>query len=177
MASKAVRRLVIDACVARAAGNENATFPASKDCRDFLHSMLGLSHQIVRTTEIWDEWKKHKSNYAKTWLSSMVAQRRVFQITVCPDSALRTFVCSKTVTEANSKTMLKDCHLVEAAKQADNTVVSTDQEVRLLFSQVTNGVGWLKATVWVNPTIELESPIAWLENGASPEKKRCLKCK
>ena len=176
MSSKVGRRLVIDACIARAAGGEEATFPASRDCRDFLHAMLELPHEIVKTKEIWAEWRKHKSKYATVWLNSMIAKKRVFQAAVLNDTALRSFVSLK-VSEKDSKTMQKDCHLVEAAKASDNIVVSNDDAVRCLFSNAANSVGWLKTIVWINPTMPSETPIDWLRNGAAPDSERCLRCK
>jgi hypothetical protein len=176
MTSKVNRRLVIDACVARAAGGEQAKSPTSKDCRDFLRAVRELPLEIVKTKEIWAEWKKHKSNYAAVWLNSMIARKRVFSAVAINDTALRSFVSLK-VGEKDSETMQKDCHLVEAAKASDNIVVSNDEAVRGLFSDATNSVGWLKTIVWVNPTMPQETPIDWLNNGTMTERCRCLQCK
>jgi hypothetical protein len=174
MPSRLSRKLVIDACVARAAGGEQATFPASKNCRDFLHAVRELSHHIVKTQEIWAEWRKHKSKYASVWLSSMIARKRVFEAAVVSDTVLRSYV-SSSACEREAETMRKDCHLVEAAKASDNIVISNDEEVRDLFFEASNAVRWLQTIAWVNPTIPSETPIDWLTNGAAPEAGRCLR--
>ena len=51
MADKVSKRLVIDASVARAAGGEDATYPISVSCRDFLKAVLDLSHRVVMTPD------------------------------------------------------------------------------------------------------------------------------
>lgn len=175
MSSNVTRRLVIDACVARAAGGEDATHPVSRNCRDFLHVMLGLSHQIVRTEEIWAEWKKHKSAYANIWLNSMIARKRVHSLKVEPDKKLREFVNSPPV-ENDAEQMLKDCHLIEAAAASDRVVVSKDVVARKLFSKASKSVGWLKMVAWVDPADQTEDPLVWLTSGAAPEESRCLNC-
>jgi hypothetical protein len=176
MSSRSFRRLVVDACVARAAGGEDAVFPASRDCRDFLQIMLGLSHHIVKTREIWAEWRKHKSNYARVWLNSMIARKRVYEAAVCVDGSMRAFVVAKG-NEKVSEAIQKDCHLIEAARASDSVVVSTDDTARSLFFTASDKVGWLKTIAWVNPTISSETAIDWLKSGATAESVRCLRCK
>lgn len=176
MAAKANRRIVIDACIARAAGGENATFPDSKQCRDFLHAFLELSHEIVRTREIWDEWREHKSNYSRIWLSSMIAKKRVHTTEVALDAQLRKLLDSEAA-EKKSEAMQKDCHLVEAAKATDRIVISKDDSARNNFGQMTKSVGWLKTIAWVNPCVASECAIGWLQEGASVEPARCLQCR
>lgn len=173
MASKDPQRLVIDACVARAAGGEGAKHPVSRECRDFLHTMLGLSHKIVRTESIWAEWKKHKSQYAKIWLNTMIAKKRVYSVEAGHAVDLREHATSK-LGEKDAEAMLKDCHLIEAAKATDSVVVSNERVARDLFSEASNCVGWLKTIAWVNPADSSETPIDWLKNGARANKARCL---
>lgn len=173
MPTKDAQRLVIDACVARAAGGEDAKHPVSRDCRDFLHEMLRLSHTFVRTNEIWAEWNKHKSTYAKLWLSTMIAKKRVYKVELSGDVELRQFAsCQLGPKEAEA--MLKDCHLVEAAKATDHVVVSKEKVARQLFSKASVSLGWLRTVAWVNPADSSETPIEWLKNGAIPDKERCL---
>jgi hypothetical protein len=164
--------LVIDACVASAAGGEDAKHPVSRACRDFLREMLGLPHKIVRTDEIWEEWRKHKSIFARTWLSSMNARKRVHRIQVLQDADLRLFASA--CGEKDAAAMLKDCHLVEAAKAADRVVVSQEKVARELFSNASDSVGWLQTIAWVNPTKAAENPIEWLQKGAIAEECRCF---
>ena len=75
--AKVSKLLVIDASIARSCGAPNATFPTSKNCRDFLNAVLTICHRMVLTDDIKEEWDKHQSIYAKKWRSSMVAKRKV----------------------------------------------------------------------------------------------------
>lgn len=49
MPEKISKRLVIDASVARSAGKKDATDPRSVRCRDFLKTVLEISHRVVMT--------------------------------------------------------------------------------------------------------------------------------
>lgn len=173
MATRGGRHLVIDACVARAAGGEDARHPVSRDCRDFLQVMLRLPHKIVKTDAIWREWRKHKSIYAKKWLNSMIARRRFHPVHAEQDTILRRYAVSK-LTDKESAAMLKDCHLVEAARASDQIVVSNEVVVRRLFSKASESVGWLRTVAWINPTDQSERPLEWLQDGAEPEASRCV---
>lgn len=89
---KTPKCLVIDADIARAAGGENAHDERSKNCRDFLDTMLETTkHKVVLTKAIQAEWNKHQSLSALTWRSTMIAQKRVCYIVAPSDNEL----CSK----------------------------------------------------------------------------------
>jgi hypothetical protein len=88
MADKVSKRLVIDASVARAAGGEDATYPISVYCRDFLEAVLDLSHRVVMTPDIRDEWNKHQSRYACIWRRQMVAKKKLCPCDIVVDNVL-----------------------------------------------------------------------------------------
>jgi len=70
--------------------------------------------------------------------------------------------------------MLKDMHLIEAAKATDHTIVSLDEIVRALFINAARSVTELRIVIWANPDKTEEGCLAWLEAGAKVEKKRQL---
>lgn len=76
--------------------------------------------------------------------------------------------------ENKSKAMLKDIHLIEAAHRADKIVISMDETVRNCFREITHQIRPLAVITWVNPCIDEESPIEWLQNGAEIERERLL---
>jgi hypothetical protein len=78
------------------------------------------------------------------------------------------------LTEAVCNIMLKDCHLVEAALDADQIVISLDDKVRFHFQTISQTIQEISLIVWVNPDKPEEGTIAWLEAGAEPEKHRQL---
>jgi len=70
--------------------------------------------------------------------------------------------------------MRKDAPLVEAAWEADHTVVSTDKKARGLFGELSASVESLRSIVWVNPDEEPEQVMIWLERGARPRQNWLL---
>lgn len=174
MSAKISRRLIIDASVAHASGGEDATFPTSKNWRDFLKAVLTICHQIVMTSSISDEWKRHQSHFARGWLVSMTARRKVNRIDDPFDAELRKKIEKAAVNEKSREAMLKDIHLIEAAKATDQTVIALDETVRKLFTVTAKSIGVLKSIVWVNPDKTAEQAIAWLEQGAKSAKKRWI---
>lgn len=174
MTPRISKRLVIDASVARAAGGEDATYPISKNCRDFLKATLTICHSAVMTSEIENEWKKHQSTFASRWRRSMEGRKKIFRSENTGNSELRLKLDSIHIRRADKKIMLKDMHLIEAALITDKIVISLDEEVRELFDEYAVKLGDLKNAVWINPNKTDENPIAWLNAGARNEKHRHL---
>ncbi|HIK09069.1 MAG TPA: hypothetical protein IGS52_02180 [Oscillatoriaceae cyanobacterium M33_DOE_052] len=174
-AKKVSSRLVIDASVARAAGDKDAKHEKSKSCRDFLRQVMAISYQIVMTPELKAEWDKHKSVFAQRWLASMVAKKKLAYYGEIPQQEeLWQKIVMAIDGEKDRKAMEKDFLLLTAALATDKTVISLDEKVRKMFDQAAEQVGELTAIVWVNPTQETEQAIDWLENGAKPDKERRL---
>ncbi|BAY10773.1 hypothetical protein NIES2098_39490 [Calothrix sp. NIES-2098] len=177
MAIKVVsKRLVIDASVARSSGGEEATYPTSVNCRDFLKAVLDICHQVVMTPDIKTEWDKHQSNFARKWRTQMVAKRK-FKFEEIPiNSDLWKQIESIAANDKECWEMTKDLRLIEAALATDKIVISLDDNTaRTLFSRASDKVDELQHIVWVNPDkIEVEKPIEWLKNGAEVESDRLL---
>lgn len=174
MRAKVSRRLVIDASVARAAGGADAAFPLPRQCRDFLRTMLVACHRVVLTRAVSAEWKKHESVFAREWRAAMVARKKVLLLDVPEDADLRDAIEGAAETERGRRAMLKDAHLIEAARVTDRTVVSLDDAVRGLFGAASSRVSPLRAVVWTNPGREAEACSTWLEDGAPPHAHRKL---
>jgi hypothetical protein len=164
--------LVIDTDIARSAGE--ALEKRSKCCRELLNEILNTGHRVVSTEAIREEWRKHQSKFTRTWLVSMIARKRVCWIEAPSDEELRAKVAVSTVSESEQKAMLKDVHLVEAACKADKIVFSMDERVRKCFHEAALDIDVLKLIVWVNPSREEETPLAWLRDGAEWQKERML---
>ena len=175
MRSRNSKRLVIDADVAQASGDEDATDPRAVNCRDFLKEVMTQNHRIVMTRKISNEWKRHQSRFALEWRMSMDARRRVDRIDPPEYHEFQGKVASTTDNEDEIEVMQKDLHLLEAALETDKNVISLDETVRTLFAQTSQQVSEIRDIIWVNPerTIE-EQPIEWLKNGASAEEHRKL---
>ena len=166
--------MVIDASVARAAGGEDAAHPLPKQCRDFLKTTLSVCHRVVLTPPVSVEWKKHESLFARQWRTAMVARKKLLFVNPPEDAALRDAIEEAAESDRGRRAMLKDTHLIEAARATDRTVVSLDETVRDLFAAASRQARVLEAIVWVNPSRVEEGCTAWLEAGAPPEKRRQL---
>jgi len=175
MPTKISKRLVIDASVARSCGNENATFPTSKHCRDFLQEVLRICHRAVMTPEIKTEWDKHQSSFARKWKASMVAKKKLEYLSaISIDRTLRNRIDSAAESDKEREAMWKDILLIEAALMTDKIVVSIDEKARKPFSKAAAKVSELQAISWLNPDKLEETPLEWLAAGAKVEKKRLL---
>jgi hypothetical protein len=168
------RCLVIDTDIARSAGGMEAQEGRSKSCRDFLIAVLETQHKVVTTDAIRTEWHKHQSRFTRTWLVSMFARKKVCLIDAPIDEELRKKVEQAADDEQKRAAMLKDIHLIEAALQADQIVISMDETVRYCFRKTALTIGTIRRIVWVNPCKDEETPIEWLKTGAVLEKERRL---
>jgi len=166
--------LVIDTDIASSAGGEHAQAIRSKQCRDVLMTVREASHKVVITEKISEEWRRHQSNFTRTWLRSMYAKRKVCQLDVPIDNELRRKVEQGVIEEKKRDAMLKDVHLIEAALETDKTVLSMDETVRLYFYEMIQKIASLKHIVWVNPSKDDELCIEWLPAGAESAKERLL---
>lgn len=104
----------------------------------------------------------------------MVARRKLFVIRVTPDDRLREKVERTAEIESHRKAMLKDMHLIEAAKATDHVVASLDEIVRALFVVAARSITELRIVIWANPDKTEEGCIAWLQAGAEAERERRL---
>ena len=104
----------------------------------------------------------------------MDARRRVDRIDPPAYDELRDKVTGTTTDEDEIENIEKDFHLLQAALATDQTVISLDETIRHLFVRASEQVGEIRNIIWVNPDKAEEQPIAWLQNGAPPEPRRCL---
>ena len=174
LARKFSKQLVIDASVARASGGHDATYPASKMCRDFLLDVLSICHRVVMTPEISLEWKKHQSFFAQTWLVSMRRKGKIEDLESQDADQLLEQVLSPVAGDKAHLAIKKDIHLVIAALMTDNRVASLDDTVRRLLMQAALNVPRIKKIVWINPAHDGEQPQKWLAQGATADGHRML---
>lgn len=168
------KQIVVDTDIASSASNVQKLEKRPKQCCDFLIAIKDNNHFIVITDAILEEWKRHRSHFTSTWLTSMYARKLVRIVEVPTDEQLRLKVEQSARDDGKRQAMLKDVHLVEAAMHADKIVASLDETVRLCFHETAATVVVLKHIVWVNPCKDEEQAIEWLERGAEREEKRCL---
>ena len=159
--------LVIDCSIAHAAGPDGAKHPTAKHCRDFLDAVRRICHRIGMSPSVADEWKRHRSGWARQWLVSMYARKKVVPIDADEDAKLRKASVASGQSEAAREAMLKDAHLLEAAVQSDRRIAALDDRVRRLFAVSAQTHKPIQAICWVNPDTEFDATIEWLEDGAT----------
>jgi hypothetical protein len=166
--------IVVDASIARAAGEESATFPDSKNARDCLKCILANKHSLVSSPELWAEWRKHQSRFASLWLTRMHARRLVRRIQSPFDQNLRGRIEAATVSRKEWIQLEKDCILVEAALVTDKIILSLDDAARNLFRQSSAKVGELRSIHWANPCRAEEQAADWIASGCFAAHRRTL---
>ena len=176
MPAKRGRRLVVDASVAGAAGGKTATAPTSTRCRDFLLTLQRETECcVVMHGQLRDERERHRSLFARTWLTAMASRRRVVFGDVQPSNRMRREILRAAATKPTEVDALeKDFHLIEAAIANDRTVVSLDEIVRKLFKAAAQSVEAIRKVVWINPVKPAEEAVEWLKGGAKTEAARML---
>lgn len=140
--------LVVDACVAMAAG---ATEGRAGQCRRFLLEMYGGLLLFVLSPAIRKEWDEHQSSFARSWRVRMYGRRLVRSINP-PCDTQRRAAWSKVHSGARAQeALLKDAHLLEAAIATDRIVVSCDKTARQLYGLSAQTAPELKQVVWLDP--------------------------
>jgi hypothetical protein len=185
MAQNIRKRLVIDASVGGMTGGGTVAEDTPHGrCRRCLRTVRDNQYGIFFHPQTWEEWRRHRSQYAKEWLQQMYSRKGVTikREDEIPESVLSVRferltgkkVGMEILSESICAIMLKDCHLLEASLAADNIIVSLDDKVRFHFTAAAESIGEIRGIVWVNPDKEDEEVIAWLEAGAEPEPRRQL---
>jgi hypothetical protein len=183
MGVKNFERLVIDASIARSAGE--SINPTSSNCRIFLETVMQEGYLLVMTREIKQEWDKHQSRFARTWLLSMVAKKKFLPITPGDYSSLwekldKMVFGNEQVTldiryqDNQRKAVIKDIHLLEAAFESDRCIFSLDDKMRSLLQQAIECCPEIAGIIWANPDRDEEKIVVWLQSGMPDSKSRYL---
>ncbi len=165
--------LVIDASIAMAAG-EVSMHPTSRNCREFLLTVLKVCHRMVMTDPIREEWKRHQSRFARQWQTSMMARRKVVFVEIAAHLSLERRITRVESDEAIAAVMEKDRRLIEAALVTEERVVSLDDHMRKHLQDHLSNLPEVQSICWVNPNTGDEQAVTWLESGAPVERSRML---
>ncbi len=170
------RRVVIDASVAGSAGGEEATHPTSINCTNFLKVFyLNTDLNMVMTLEIRGEWKRHRSNFAYTFLVNMLSEDRIYspeEDDLLEIRKLKSKMDPISLRKKLREELEKDFILIEAALATDKSVVSLDK-IRKRFVKICHEeeLEDLKDIVWLNPDKNADDALSWLKDGANPVEK------
>jgi hypothetical protein len=149
MARVRSKRLVIDACVAQAAGPPHSVHPRGKSCRDFLDAVLKVCHRAAFSAALMSERKQHRSKVAVEWQTLMFGRRKIEILDINEDLELRERIRNAAESDRQEAALIKDCLLIELALETDNTIVSLDDTAREAFLKASQSVGELRNIVLV----------------------------
>jgi len=174
MSKIVTRSIVIDADVARSAGNSPDSSGVAKACRDFLQAVLDICHHAVWTPEIAAEWKRHASRFSRKWRVQMVGRRKLDEMEALPVAGLESRVIATNDQGLLPEEISKDMHLVYAAIAAESPVASCDTAIRRRLVKALPRASELQSVIWVDPSDQAAAPLDWLKQGAPSEKQRQL---
>ncbi len=147
MPSAKSRLLVVDASVARAAGETG--HPTSKSCREALLDIREVCHRIIMTPSLLDEWKRHESRFARKWLRSMFACRKVRNLKHrCFRLPATDITC---LNDEENESLRKDAHLFEGAFEGDGIIISLDAEAARIWDKCQKHIRLPKKIKWFTP--------------------------
>ncbi|MGX4585518.1 hypothetical protein [Paenibacillus chitinolyticus] len=172
MSKKDYIQIIIDASVARSAGETN--HPTSLNCRSFLQEFRATNHKIYMTPKISEEWNKHQSKFSLQLRTHLIARKRWVYVKDEENLEVREVIQRMAASEKVKKEVDKDIHLVEAAIKADNIVVSNDDKMRRMLGDLSIYSTELRNICWINPINEAEDSIGWLKDGCKKENSRKL---
>ena len=163
------RVLVIDACVARAAGGKDTTHDTAKACRDCLTCILEICHHAALNPPLAKEWDRHQSHFAPRWRTQMVARKKLHFPPHEDDTRLREQIDDLSTPQKRRNAARKDVFLIELANATSRVVLSCDDEARAIFSQLAEKVPALHSVAWINPAEK--DLTTWLQQGAKVNAK------
>lgn len=148
MSSTRTRFLVIDASVARAAGETE--HPVSSACRSFLRAVLEICHKVAVNDEIRAEWQRHQSRFTRKWRRSMAARRKPLRDVEPIDTGLdlQAFALPQRAAVA------KDLCLLETALAADLEIVTLDDALPRALATTRQGIRLRDRITWHNPVAD-----------------------
>ena len=151
--------IVIDADIARASGLSE--HPVSKNSRKLLEHIMKCGHSIPMCPTLRREWNKHRSNYAKRWLASMIAKKRV-KFVEDKNSCIKNYI-SQNMEEGKLKQItIKDAHLVDLALIEDKLVISNDDIARAAFCEISKNCLEITPIIWLNAVSNREFILQYL---------------
>jgi hypothetical protein len=177
MSKKKIRTccLVIDASVPRAAGSLESGHPTGTRCRDFLIAVRGVGHRMAWSQALKAEWDRHQSAFALQWLLTMFKLDKLRRVEDEQSQELRQAITDHSKDRGVVAVMLKDAHLIEAALATDLRIAAMDDAARGHFIGLAETLDPLGRIACVNPAVEDEQVIEWIEKGAPPERSRRLR--
>jgi hypothetical protein len=174
--ARASKLLIVDASVMRAAGGEEATDPTPANARDTLKAILDICHRVRVSEDLLEEWKRHRSRFARRWLTQMYARRKVVDgEPLSCEHLVEDIRLFHLTTLSDIEAVEKDIHLVAVALATpDRTVLSWDNRVAAVIRRVcvdtrTVTSRAIASMLWIDPIADHAPLRAWLSETGPPQ--------
>ncbi|HGM5053279.1 hypothetical protein [Serratia marcescens] len=144
---------IVDADIARSAGGSE--HPVSKSSRELLSDIKSGENEVYFCQKLLQEWRKHNSLLARTWLASMISSKKAI-LTKENLSSLHEEI-EKLIHEEKTKEIAKkDAHLVESAQKNGCIIFSNDNNARVAFSKIKEKITSIRGVIWLCPLERIE---------------------
>lgn len=160
------RAIVVDACVASAAGETE--HPVSSACRESLIAIRDICHRVVMTEAMKREWDGHMSRFTRKWRVQMAARKKPLFTVEPPGIAID----DAGLSERDRAAIAKDRHLLEAALAADRVIVTADAAFRKALEKTPAGRRFIGQIAWIDPVTEGTKPLHALQRPARAKRTR-----
>ncbi|MEL7383555.1 MAG: hypothetical protein AAGJ88_08175 [Pseudomonadota bacterium] len=140
--------IVVDADIARSSGLSE--HPVSSGSRKLLECITKHGHYATMCPSLLNEWKAHRSLFARKWLASMIARRKVNFLKADIPTSARNFLTASIEDSTLKEVALKDAHLVDAALYTNKLIASNDDRARNAFCTFSQNTGIWSEVAWVN---------------------------
>ena len=138
--------VIIDADIARSSGLTE--HPVSSGSRALLDSVSKNGHKAAMCPTLMAEWSEHRSLFARKWLASMVAKKKVHFIK--PPCITNTLIIDNLTITKKIDIAIKDAHLIDGALDVDKIIASNDDIARNVFCELSINCKNLRTIKWFN---------------------------
>ena len=168
--SRVGRLLVIDADIARSSGLASAT--SARRSREILAATLECRLRVAYVGRVREEWERHASAFARSWLVRMHARKLVDdRVPIRSMRGLRSRI--ERQADAGSRDLMKkDVHLLETAAGGDQRIVSGDRRARVQFARLAREFKPIGEVHWA--LFQSPGAVAWIESGAIDDRALML---
>ena len=121
---------------------------------------------MVLSPPLHEEWRRHRSQFSASWLTSMFARKQVEILKPHPENEpLSRRILATAPSRPKQLALEKDLLLVEAAFATDRIIVSRDEKIFALLCQACREVPELSKLFWGHP---VHHGTSWLKATTPP---------
>ena len=169
------KQLVLDASIAL--GSNDLMFNPVGDVagdrnRKCLQAIWEEEHTAIFNRQLQQEWRKHASPYAATWLQNMTRKGRTLVAEGDDFSRLLEPACQCQASDTQRTALEKDFHLIRSALAIGQLILSNEIRFPRYLANACPTVPEFLELYFGGPAIEGEACRLWIKAGAEKERER-----